>query len=47
MVLDESHAASTAGRLIVAGGDNCVHVYDLETRREISALQGHTNYLHR
>nr|ACO15514.1 THO complex subunit 6 homolog [Caligus clemensi] len=44
LVLDAS--SGTAGTLIVAGGDNIVHTYDLETREEILTLKGHDNYIH-
>ncbi|XP_040576757.1 THO complex subunit 6 homolog [Lepeophtheirus salmonis] len=44
MCIDEKFG--TAGRLIVAGGDNNVHTYDLETREELRVLSGHDNFIH-
>ena len=40
-------APSTAGQLVVGGGDNNVHVYDLETREPLHVLRGHENFVHR
>lgn len=36
----------TAGQLIVGGGDNNVHVYDLETRNSLHVLRGHDSFVH-
>ena len=48
MVVDHGDSSGrTAGRMIIAGGDNNVHVYDIETREEIHLLKGHENYVHR
>lgn len=44
MVLESE--GSTAGHLVLGCGDNNLHVVDLETRRTLRTLTGHTGYVH-
>ncbi len=39
--------SGTAGRIIAGCSDNIVHVFDMETRRRVFNLKGHTNYIHK
>jgi len=41
-----SKLGGTDGHLVVAGGDNNVHMFDLETRAEVKILSGHADYVH-
>ena len=39
-------SVGTAGRLIVASGDNNLKVFDIETAQKLQNLPGHDNYIH-
>jgi len=41
-----TNQGGTDGQLVVAAGDNNVHLFDLETRSEVKSLSGHTDYVH-
>ena len=34
------------GRLVLGTGNNTIYISDLETRRLVHSLAGHTNYIH-